>query len=247
MKDFLKQFIRIYPNIPSHALWRAMEASLLNELSLAYPLLDLGCGDGNFAATLLEQACEEIHGCDKSLREVVLARSKGFYTSVIVADACHLPYKDCSFATVLSNSVLEHTIEEEAVISEISRVLRKDARFIFTVPSENFEKSLRDQNRKYIDKVNQRLAHFHYHSPDEWKELLSRHGLAVDWFRYYFPRSVQRRWEALTRLFVAKVKGRELGEIFGSRRTGLYFLAKAVFPLMFTPLLRPWASKRDRE
>jgi ubiquinone/menaquinone biosynthesis C-methylase UbiE len=243
MRNFLSKFLKVYPNIPSHALWRAVEADLLSSLPVEYPLLDLGGGDGNFAKLLYHPGLGEIHACDKSATEMATARSKGVYETVIVADAKYLPYRDCCFATVLSNCVLEHIPEDEAVIREISRVLRKRGRFIFTVPSENFEKNLRNQGKRYIDKINKRLEHFHYRSPGEWEELLNQHGLRVDSFRYYFPRSIQQRWELLMQFSIAKIMGKEINELLGSRKLGLYFLARRVSPVVLNLLLRKLVSQ----
>ena len=33
MRDFLTKFLRVYPHIPMHALWRAIEAQLLSDLT----------------------------------------------------------------------------------------------------------------------------------------------------------------------------------------------------------------------
>jgi ubiquinone/menaquinone biosynthesis C-methylase UbiE len=248
MKGFFeREFMKMYPNIPSHALWRAVEANLLSSLPYEYPLLDLGGGDGNFAKLLFPPGFGEIHACDKSAIEVATARSKSVYKSAVVAHAEHLPYRDCCFATVLSNCVLEHIPEDKAVLREVSRVLRQGGRFIFTVPSDNFEGNLRNQGKKYIDKINRRLEHFHYRSPGEWEALLKQHGLKLDSFRYYFPRRIQQRWELLMRFSIVKIMGKEINQLLGSRKFGLCFLARRVSPVVLNLLLRKFVSQGTAE
>ena len=49
-----------------------------------------------------------------------------------------LPYADRRFATVISNSVLEHIPQVDDVLAEIARVLQPGGRFIFCVPGDHF-------------------------------------------------------------------------------------------------------------
>ena len=61
MRDFLMEFLKVYPHIPPLALWRAIEAKLLlYDHPLKQPILDLGCGDGLFARILFADKSEEI-------------------------------------------------------------------------------------------------------------------------------------------------------------------------------------------
>jgi ubiquinone/menaquinone biosynthesis C-methylase UbiE len=240
MKCFLKEFLKVYPNIPPQALWRAIEAKLLYDQPIKQPLLDLGCGDGLFAKILFADKGKEIIGCDISSECVAKASLHNIYKSVTIVDARHLPYNDESFTTVLSNCVLEHIPEDEKVLGEVSRVLRKDGRFIFTVPSENFVKNLKTQNEKYVKNLNERLQHFHYRSPQEWERLLQQSGLTLEEFRYYLPKSVQQVWETYTQFFIKKVLGRELCGLLGTKKVGMYFIVRAVFPIVFNRYLRKW-------
>jgi SAM-dependent methyltransferase len=240
MKCFLKEFLKVYPNVPPQALWRAIEAKLLYDQSFKQPLLDLGCGDGLFAKILFADKAVEIIGCDVSSKCVAKASLYDIYKSVTIADARHLPYNDESFNTVISNCVLEHIPEDEKVLREVSRVLKKGGRFIFTVPSENFVKNLKTQNEKYVKSFNKRLEHFHYRSPQEWAGLLRQCGLTLEEFRYFFPKPVQQVWETLTQFFIKKVLGRELCVLLGSRKVGIDFIVRLVFPIVFNRYLRKW-------
>ena len=238
--DFLTKFLVAYPSIPSHALWRAIEAKLLSEEHFEYPLLDLGCGDGIFAKILFRDKSGEIIGCDVSRECVKAANNQRIYVEVVVADGRLLPYRDSYFATVISNCVLEHIPEDFKVLKEVSRVLRENGRLIFTVPSENFVKNLRIQDKNYVKSINERLEHFHYRSPEEWRRLLHRCNLTLEKFRYYLPKQVQQVWEILFRFDTKKLLGRELCRLLGSKKIGCWFITRLLSPIVFKRLLWKW-------
>lgn len=250
MKDFLVPFLRVYPHIPSQALWRAIEASLLNPLPFKKPILDLGCGDGLFAKMLFSGRRNEIIGIDVSEACLTAAKSQRIYKGVILCDGAELPYKDNSFATVMSNCVLEHIVDDAKVLQEVSRVLKDGGLFVFTVPSENFIPNLINHGKDYVEQLNKRLEHFHYRSPSDWRELLHLSGLTLETFSYFLPRQVQHVWERLTRPILKKIIGRELAAYLGSRKMGLFFLVRAIVPFLFGRLLKkPYAvgSSNDGE
>jgi len=240
MRDFLIEFLKAYPSIPSHALWRAIEAKLLFNEHFEYPLLDLACGDGLSGRTIFaDKEGKIIFGCDISNECVAKAKLyTDIYKSVEVADGRCLPYKDNQFATVLSNCVLEHIPEDYKVLREVSRVLRENGRFIFTVPSENFVNNLRTQDKNFVENLNKRLEHFHYRSPQEWERLLEECGLTLEKFRYYLPPVVQKVWEELLGFETKKLMGRELGAILGSKKIGMWYITRLLYPIIFNRALR---------
>ena len=65
---------------------------------------------------------------------VAIQRSKGI--PVIQADARNLPFEDDSFDVVICLDVLEHILEDEQVAAEIHRVLRKNGKFLISVPED---------------------------------------------------------------------------------------------------------------
>lgn len=243
MRDFLKKFLIVYAPWPPHALWRAIEAKLLyNYLPFEQPILDLGCGDGLFASILFEDRPEKIAvGCDVSDQVVKVAKSCSVYEKVVVADGCKLPFKNEAFATILSNCVLEHIAEDEKVLKEVVRVLKKEGKFIFTVPSKKFVENLKKQDEKYVEKLNKRLAVLHYRSLEEWKRLLQQSGLTLEEFRYYLPKAVQQVWEGLMVFFTKKVMGRELGAYLGTKKIPIInLIVRLIFPSIFGRYLQKW-------
>jgi len=86
-------------------------------------VLDLGCGTGNYTAVLNKQGIKVI-GLDKSLSMLKLAQKKLFHTPFVRSDATYLPFKDETFAGVMSITLFEFLSYPEKAIREIYRVLK---------------------------------------------------------------------------------------------------------------------------
>lgn len=175
--------------VPVHrALIRALEHRLFAEETLEHPILDIGCGDGHFAAAVFRGGVDV--GIDVTRAIVSEAARHGPYRHLAVADGTCLPFANTSFRTVVSNCVIEHILDIEALISEVARILRPGGRFVFSVPNHRFTDSLftvRILRRVGLSNLadsygrwwNRRAAHFHLDSPEVWAERLARNGLRL--------------------------------------------------------------------
>lgn len=131
----MKYFYRYLKVAPlSHALWRSLEAKCLESIKINSPILDIGCGFGEFAGVFFKSMIEV--GVDINMKDLQLAGQKKKYKKLVWADACHLPFKNNSFQTIISISTLEHIKDVEKVFAEVKRVLKKGGLFVFTVPTE---------------------------------------------------------------------------------------------------------------
>lgn len=115
----------------AHALHRAAEAHQLAKIALPGPVLDLGCGLGEFASLALEGRLDA--GVDVNERALAKAELTGRYVELWCADACQLPFPDEQFQTVLAVSVMEHLTQPARALSEAFRVLRPGGRFVATI------------------------------------------------------------------------------------------------------------------
>ena len=127
--EVLDGYLRCAPL--AHALHRAAEAHQLAKIPLAGPVLDLGCGSGQFASLALEGHIDV--GVDVDARALGKAARTGRYGEVRCADAAQLPFADEQFQTVLAVSVLEHLTQPALALAEAFRVLRPGGRFIATI------------------------------------------------------------------------------------------------------------------
>ncbi len=194
MEDFLWLHLKDLPAF--RALLRAVEARFYRRLlPLAEPVLDVGCGDGHFASVAFPRPL--IAGLDPAAKALEEARQRGAYRLSVQALGDALPYADGFFATVVSNSVLEHIPDVEAVLSEIGRVLQPGGRFIFCVPGDHFTEllffpqlfrrlHLEGMARVYERYFNRISRHHHCDGETVWRARLAEAGLQLDEAFYYF-------------------------------------------------------------
>lgn len=205
-RDYLTLLLQRYWFAPPVALWRAVELRVLAAEAFPRPILDLGCGDGLIADILFEDEPPIEVGFDPWWAQVVQAPATERYAAVQLAAGAAMPYADGSFATVFSNSVLEHIIDLAPVLREAARVLRPGGRFLATVPSDAFRQLLagyRDRvavgdfagAEAYASRVDRELAHYRYPTPAQWAEMLAAAGMRLRATRYYIPAEVVALWD----------------------------------------------------
>jgi SAM-dependent methyltransferase len=135
--DYLRDFLLVAPL--SHALWRSVEALSFKSIQIEEPVLDLGCGFGEFSGVVFGNLeC----GIDVNKKDLDTALRGERYRKVIYADARSLPFSSGEYAGVISVSVMEHILNAEKVIPEVKRVLKRGGVFAFSVPTTKFYESL---------------------------------------------------------------------------------------------------------
>ncbi len=178
-------------------LVRAAECELLSRVRFPRPLLDVGSGDGSFAAALFEEPVDV--GLDPWMQQVRYSRGLGVYNHLVVASGEHMPFPDGKFASVMSNSTLEHTVDPRPILKEMARVSRAGADCYVTVPSEHFPRylfgssvldsvGLRRPADAYARFMNRVSRHIHIEPPATWQAWLAEAGFEVADWRYYFSR-----------------------------------------------------------
>jgi SAM-dependent methyltransferase len=96
-------------------------------------VLDLGCAFGFTTLKLARKGYQTV-GVDNSARYIAQAKRRHPTGEYLLCSAETLPLASASFDGVLFLDVLEHVTDEEAVISEIRRVLRPGGTLIMSVP-----------------------------------------------------------------------------------------------------------------
>lgn len=178
-------------------LERLAEAALFEKNSFAQPVLDLGCGDGLFARLAFDDSLS--FGLDPNARELkVSGSSSGPYQSVLQALGSDIPLPSSSVGTVVSNSVLEHIREVQAVITEVHRILRPSGAFIVTVPSDRFEHfgaiarvlgslGFHAAQQRWRKLYNSFWRHHHAYSRESWCEIFESAGFEITESHTYNP------------------------------------------------------------
>jgi SAM-dependent methyltransferase len=196
-KDYLWLNLRELPYF--RALLRAVEARFYQEFDLPRPVLDVGCGDGHFAATTFRTPLDV--GVDPWTGPVKEAADLDGHLFVIQGTGDDLPFNDGHFGSVISNSVLEHIPVLDPVLADISRVIRPGGLFLFCVPNHNFLQNLSFSN--YCDRIgfrklaeiyrsffNRISRHYHCEDPEYWNKHLEWAGFKIErWWHYFSPRA----------------------------------------------------------
>jgi SAM-dependent methyltransferase len=209
--------------MPFHrVLIRTIEATILSEVVLPPPVLDIGCGDGHFGSVLFPGGAEV--GLDRGLADLAEARGRGVYRLLVGADSGAMPFPGGHFGAVVSNCVFEHIPDIDRTIAEIARVLRPGGVFACTVIGDRFRELLTDERawrrlglsaayRAYIGWFNRKAAHFHFDSPARWTARFASAGLSVERWRYYMSPEATRamhrdHYLSLPHLVARKLTGR---------------------------------------
>jgi SAM-dependent methyltransferase len=136
-------------------------------------LLDVGCGDGKLARTLLEGRPDlRIEGVDVLVREQTAVPVKAF-------NGTTLPYEESSFDGVMLIDVLHHTRDPQGLLQEALRVSRR-----WLIVKDHIRQGLAAAVRlRFMDYAGN--AHhgvalpYNYLSRNQWSELQSALGVRV--------------------------------------------------------------------
>jgi SAM-dependent methyltransferase len=144
--DFYQTYFAVEKN---HWLMRVRRKIVTDQLehyahALVTPLggtpkkiLDFGSGSG-FLVNELQQIGVNAYGVDNAAPAIEYGTSLGIKSLSVLASGASLPFADGYFDCVLAMDVLEHLPEEQAVLKELKRVLKKDGVLIITVPAYMF-------------------------------------------------------------------------------------------------------------
>ena len=104
-------------------------------------LLDVGCGDGTFAA-LVKNKYQEVYGVDLSAEAIRRARGKGVKVFQVDLNSQPLPFELDCFDTVTCLDVIEHVFDPRVLLEEIYRVLKPGGEGFITTPNIRFLRCL---------------------------------------------------------------------------------------------------------
>lgn len=125
-------------------------------------ILDVGCGTGEtltFLGNLFPKS--KLFGVDTSATAINFSKTRR-HKNIYKASATSLPFKDNFFDVVLFLDVLEHIKNDQSVIEEAKRVLKKGGSIIITSPALSFIWSVHDSEqghkRRYTRRQIRKLA-----------------------------------------------------------------------------------------
>ncbi|MEK8023106.1 MAG: methyltransferase domain-containing protein [Candidatus Hydrogenedentota bacterium] len=183
--DLLREYLRVAPL--SRALIRSKEIELILRKRPDGRIIDLGHGDGHFAAILARHGVRLFVGMDISLEELRRARGRTA-THLVVGDMQRAPFRGGVFDGAISNCVLEHVERIDATFREAHRMMKPGGRFIATVVADGYEIllfwprffgriGLRPAAKAYLTYIERRFVHQRYIPASEWIAEAEKAGL----------------------------------------------------------------------
>lgn len=103
--------------------WETYTADLIAKYAKNSVVLDLGCGPGDRTFEMVKYA-KQVLGIDSSKRMLDYAKKKHQEIRFIYADATNVPIDNNSIDAVFSFGLIEYIRNKEALVKEISRVLK---------------------------------------------------------------------------------------------------------------------------
>ena len=152
---------------------------LLGHVSAGERVLDLGCGEGRFAAELA-RAGTEVVGIDVAAEPLRRARER--HPELVdlreVPAAGAWPLEDASFDVVWAGEVIEHVADTAGWMSELRRVLRSGGKLLLSTPDHGRLRMLRWAfgARAFEAHFDPRADHLRFYTPRTLTGLLEDFG-----------------------------------------------------------------------
>jgi SAM-dependent methyltransferase len=154
---------------------------LLAHVRPSEAVLDLGCGDGTFAAELV-RAGAKVTAADVSTEALRRAaeRAPGL-DARLWPDGEPLPLEDASVDTVWAGEVIEHVVDVAPWLSEVRRVLRPGGTLLLTTPDHGRRTmlALALSARRFAAHFEPRSDHVRFYSRRTLGALLDDFGFDV--------------------------------------------------------------------
>jgi 2-polyprenyl-3-methyl-5-hydroxy-6-metoxy-1,4-benzoquinol methylase len=153
-------------------------AFLLAHVSAGTRVLDVGCGEGGFAAALA-RAEAEVVGIDVAAEPLRRARRRHPQLDLrqVQAEGAW-PLQDASFDAVWAGEVIEHVADTAGWLSELRRVLRSGGELLLSTPDHGRLRMLRWAlaPRAFDAHFNPRADHLRFYTRRTLTELLEDFG-----------------------------------------------------------------------
>ena len=165
--------------------WVALKNLLKSEIKDNSVILDIGGYDGEISYRLKNMLPKlNITVVDIDKTGLKLAREKGLDT--FYASALELPIKDNQVDVVLCLDLIEHVKEDNRLVKETSRVLRKDGKVILTTPMQNGV-SFPFLSKERVEAINKGWGHVRKgYSLESIKKLFENNSLLIERKSSYF-------------------------------------------------------------
>lgn len=143
------------------------------------PILDAGCGNGEFSAFLASLGFW-VTGVDISPTAIGRAQQTCPQGRFLVASLDSLPFPGDTFAAAWCSEVIEHLFDVHAALAELNRVLVENGLLIMTTPYHGLIKNLIIAFIAFEKHYNPYLSHIRFFSRRSLSWRLRRAGFVVE-------------------------------------------------------------------
>ena len=172
MDDWREDVWRSVPEGAEPERFGERRAFLLGHVAPGDRVLDLGCGDGAFAAALVE-AGAVVTMADIAREALRRARGRAPGADAVVLDeGAPLPFAEDAFDVVWAGETLEHVADVVGLLAEVRRVLRWGGTLVATTP---WHARLVAGTDRHFDP---RADHLRFFSARTLRELVADAGFA---------------------------------------------------------------------
>lgn len=186
-EKYLKRFLSMAPI--SVAVWRSVEAKYLATVDLKKPVLDVGCGFGEFARGFFDGKVDV--GIDIAQKDLNAAKKSTKYKKLVLGDARSMPFNNNYFTSAFSISTLEHIQNSGKVLSEVYRVLKPNGIFVATIETDLVDKKamyswfpkkigLKQLSKFLTKQYNKLFSRQTLVSKNIWEKKFSRTGFKIE-------------------------------------------------------------------
>ncbi len=133
-------------------------------------VLDVGSGAGNMIHHLSHYG--DVIGIENNPKPIAIAQKRGY--DVRQGHAENMPFDDASFELVAALDIVEHCPDDQVILSECHRVLKKSGYIIVTVPAFQWLWS-------YNDVINK---HYRRYTTAQLSDVLHKTGFEVRHITY---------------------------------------------------------------
>jgi glycosyltransferase involved in cell wall biosynthesis len=141
-------------------------------------VLDAGCG-----SSLIVQSLNNVIGMDSNYAKLRFLRR--YEIPLVNASAFALPFKDDSFDCVVSSQVIEHIRYDEAIFSEMRRVLRTGGMMILGTPDyATLGWRIIEPIYGWLMPGGYKVEHITHYTLDQLREILGRYGIQIEQVAY---------------------------------------------------------------
>ncbi len=178
LDKYSKKYIHYYPDQPPWLLLQLIENN-----SGAKAIADLGCGDGAILYALnkkrLLEHFDKVYAVDLSAERIEKVKRIDDRISTLISDVCDLhQIQSNEIDLIISNQIIEHVLDCELMIKEMSRILNNNGAVYLTTVFKKWYGwyFYKDKKGKWvIDPTHER----EYTDDSQLLDLLKEHKLEI--------------------------------------------------------------------